>query len=127
MVVVEDDEDYRAMLRVLLSRLPIQHSLEALFFERVDEARSAFKKQRVDVVLADFHLPDGTGVEVVGHAQRVAPDSHRIVLTGTPAEARAASSDAARPHDIWDKRIGADELRARLSTVFATLLQSRGR
>ncbi|MBI2077461.1 MAG: response regulator [Euryarchaeota archaeon] len=113
------------MLRIVLSRLPLEHSLEAQFFERVADARHAVTSQRVDVVLADFHLPDGTGVEVVGHAQRVAPQSRRIMLTGTPSEANAAVTERARPHEIWDKRIGSDELGARLGDVLAATLRSR--
>lgn len=124
-MVVEDDIDYARMLRVVLGRVRTDHSFEAHFCDRLADARVAVESKRADVVLADFNLPDGNGLELVGHAQLVAPDSHRIVLTGTPAEAHAATSDDARPHAIWDKRIGADELCARLGRVFAAAHRAR--
>jgi len=124
LLVLEDDDDFQELLRVLLRRLDLHVPLESLFLSRVADARRVVQAAHVDVVLSDFHLPDGTGLDLLQKVREVTPRAHRIVLTGHPDAAR----DHARFDDhvdrLWDKRKGPKELLALLQGLFAEVSAS---
>jgi len=47
-------------------------------------ARRAFLGGAPDLVVTDFQLPDGTGVDVIGHVKTTWPGTYVCVLTNDP-------------------------------------------
>jgi DNA-binding response OmpR family regulator len=63
-LVVDDDEDTRALLCMGLERL----GLQAFEAAGVAEARRALAAGPVDVILTDWHLGDGTSARLIEEA-----------------------------------------------------------
>lgn len=116
LLFVEDDEDYRLQLRAIVGRIRTTKDFEAVFLGNVEDARRVVEATRVDAVVSDFDLPDGTGADVLKAAIREAPRSTRIVLTGAPERAALATSDG-NAHGIWSKDLTIKELMVRLTSV----------
>ena len=83
-LVVEDDDGSRYLLQFIISMvLPGARVVEA---PSVAAARSALSSTAVTAVLTDYHLPDGTGLDVIGAANAVDP--------AVPVLANSADPDA---------------------------------
>ena len=111
LLIVEDEEPNRALLRAILSRSADPDIRAAILLEAPDlaTAREHLMARPVDVMILDVRLPDGNGLDLArelmesGVAQRP-----RIlvlsasVLPGERAAALAAGSDAflSKPFDL---------------------------
>ncbi|HEY0710871.1 MAG TPA: ATP-binding protein [Polyangia bacterium] len=80
-LLVDDNEDDRFWVRRLLSEGPnpptVIHQVGSLA-----EAFEVIETQPIDLVIADFNLPDGTGVELAGSPTVLAAQLPVIVVTG---------------------------------------------
>jgi CheY-like chemotaxis protein len=114
LLIVEDDEDFQVVLRKETKRLESEVAVETCILGSVADAQKVMGLTHIDFILSDFELPDGTGADVMDHAQDSSPSSHKIVLTGVPERARKETDQRTPPHDVWDKAIGLNELRRRL-------------
>jgi CheY-like chemotaxis protein len=65
-LIVEDDPLWRRIIRHTLSKQNVQ-LIEA---ETVGEALDALDRQAFDVVVADFELPDGCGLDILDTMER---------------------------------------------------------
>ena len=95
-LVVEDQEDNRRILRDLL----MSADYEIMEAENGEEALTAAAKQRPDLILMDIHLPIMDGYEAtrrikadptLTHVPIIAVTSH--ALSGAKARAQAAGCD----------------------------------
>ncbi|MCD6004169.1 response regulator transcription factor [Vreelandella alkaliphila] len=64
--VLEDDLDQQAFIEQCLTSVEHQVSL----FSRASELRRATQEKRFDFLIVDWHLPDGCGMDVVGHLRQ---------------------------------------------------------
>jgi DNA-binding NarL/FixJ family response regulator len=92
-VLIADDERlFAELLRVAL------RSAEGIdVVDVVHDVQSAVRRMtelRPDVVLADYHLPDGTGSDIARTVRATLPDTSVLILTGDPSV--ATLSDVAR-------------------------------
>lgn len=76
-LVVDDDQAVTDALVALLTRAG--HDVRAAYSSEGARAESDFAP---DVVLADFYLPDGTGLEVLELAETRSPGIVGIIVTG---------------------------------------------
>ena len=81
-VLVVDDE--RA-IRTAMSRALRDHC-RVLVAESTDDALSQMKSEPIDVVLADYAMPGGTGEELLRAVSRDYPGVRRVLVSGTPPE-----------------------------------------
>lgn len=58
---VEDEEGTRWLIQQCIGQLPIQ----ILFATSVSEGKESLKQFKVDLIICDYHLKDGTGLEVL--------------------------------------------------------------
>lgn len=80
MLLVDDEEQIRRMLRRLLARrFPHVEVVEASSGE---EAIALLDRERFTVVFTDYRMSGATGGDVLRHAQRVAPETGRVLSTG---------------------------------------------
>jgi DNA-binding NarL/FixJ family response regulator len=82
-VIVDDERLFAELMRVALRSaegievLAVVHDLKS--------AVAALKEHRPDVVIADYHLPDGTGADLARAARGSLPDTSVLVLTADPS------------------------------------------
>ena len=76
-LVVDDDKHVTDSLRIVLTDAGFHVSTAHNFAAAV----AALSKTRVDLVLTDLRLPDGTGIDVINHVKTDAPDAEVILMT----------------------------------------------
>ena len=91
-LIVDDERLFAELLRVALRNadgidvVDVVHDVQAAV-RRMTELRP-------DVVLADYHLPDGTGADIARTVRATLPDTSVLILTGDPSV--TTLSDVAR-------------------------------
>jgi DNA-binding response OmpR family regulator len=115
-LIVEDDEAVRMMLREGLQR----DDFEVTAASNVRDALKLIATETFDVLLSDLHVPlAGDGFTLVSAMRHTHPDALTVVLSGYPALDEAMSAILAQADEIFTKpiRIGAlrELIRARLA------------
>jgi signal transduction histidine kinase len=89
--IVDDDPQILALLEGYLRARyrVVSASSVAGFFER-------FQGESPDLLLADYHLPDGTGLDIVRKATQERPDLSVIVMTGVAAQDVRVAAESIR-------------------------------
>src|SRR2546428_6450417 len=92
-VIVDDERLFAELLRVALRAA---EGIEVLaVVHDVKSAIVALNEHRPDVVIADYHLPDGTGADLARAVRGTLPDTSVLVLTADPSA--GALENGARP------------------------------
>jgi DNA-binding NarL/FixJ family response regulator len=82
-VIVDDERLFAELMRVALSQA---EGIEVLaVMHDVKSAIAALNEHRPDVVIADYHLPDGTGADLARAVRSTLPDTSVLVLTADPS------------------------------------------
>lgn len=79
-VMVVDDEEM--VLAALRSYLELETPYRVLTFSAPAEALHTFTEEPVDVVVADFMMPQMDGVELLRRMRKMRPHCARVLLTG---------------------------------------------
>jgi len=82
-LVVDDERLFAELMRVALGSATDMQVVDVV--HDVAGALAATARLQPDVVLSDYHLPDGTGADVARSVRRAAPDASVLVLTGDPS------------------------------------------
>jgi two-component system KDP operon response regulator KdpE len=84
-LLVEDEELNRALVRAILDRSPEPRLKAATVVEATTlaEARAALAERRPDVVLLDMNLPDGSGADLASELFSRPPDQRPVVIALT--------------------------------------------
>jgi DNA-binding response OmpR family regulator len=107
-LVVEDDEAVRHMLREGLQR----DEFEVVDASNVRDALKLIATERFDVLLSDLHMPlAGDGFTLVSAMRHTHPDALTVVLSGYPALDEAMSAILHQADEIFAKPIRIGELR----------------
>jgi DNA-binding NarL/FixJ family response regulator len=92
-VLIADDE----RLFAELLRVALRGASGVEVVDVVHDVQTAVRRMtelRPDVVLADYHLPDGTGADIARTVRATLPDTSVLILTGDPSV--STLSDVAR-------------------------------
>ena len=82
-MIVDDERLFAELLRVAMRTA---EDIEVVAVEHdVRSATAALGEVRPDVVLCDYHLPDGTGADLARSARLSLPQTKVVVLTGDPS------------------------------------------
>src|SRR5262245_47387336 len=108
LLVVEDEANLRAALVALVAREGFR-TLEA---STLDEARKLLSETRLDAVLVDLSLPDGSGLDLIGEATEGAQPEY-VVVTGDDSADTAVQALRRGALDYLTKPVD----RARLRSV----------
>jgi DNA-binding response OmpR family regulator len=107
-LVVEDDEAVRMMLREGLQR----DEFEVAVASNVRDALKLIATETFDVLLSDLHMPlAGDGFTLVSAMRHTHPDALTVVLSGYPALDEAMSAILHQADEIYTKPIRIGELR----------------
>jgi DNA-binding NarL/FixJ family response regulator len=116
-LVVDDERLFAELMRVALANA---EDLEVVgVVHDVATALACAAETHADVVLSDYHLPDGTGADVARTLRRTCPDTSVLVLTGDPSGTTLA--DVARSGAVGHltKSRGLDEVVAAVRSAAA--------
>ncbi len=91
-LIVDDERLFAELLRVALRSADGIEVIDVV--HDVQTAVRRMTETRPDVVLADYHLPDGTGSDIARTVRATLPDTSVLILTGDPSV--STLSDVAR-------------------------------
>jgi two-component system, OmpR family, KDP operon response regulator KdpE len=122
-LLVEDNELNRALVRAILSRTsdPVLRGADLIEAHNLTQARAVLGREAIDIVLLDVQLPDGNGLALVDEI--TARGGHRpavIAVTGGVLPEQRAAAMAAGCNAIVDKPFIAADLVNALSTHLPT-------
>ncbi len=100
-VIVDDERLFAELMRVALRAA---EGIEVLaVVHDVKSAITALNEHRPDVVIADYHLPDGTGADLARAVRGTLPDTSVLVLTADPSA--VTLNDVARSGAVGHMKI----------------------
>jgi DNA-binding NtrC family response regulator len=89
LLLVDDDPRLLRALGIALSR-----RFTLLTAPNVEEATLTLRAFRVQAVVTDFHLPDGTGLDVLREASASSPAALRVLMSASEDALNTAESQA---------------------------------
>lgn len=78
LLIIDDDPD----ICLLLQKFFTKKGFTASTAPDGESAVAALKKNKIDVALCDFRLPDYTGIEILQKIRIISPDTRVIIITG---------------------------------------------
>jgi two-component system response regulator HydG len=115
-LLVEDDLTYSRIVKTFLEK----NSFDVLTTTKVKEAQNILNSGKFDLVIADFRLPDGTGMELLQWAKAHFPRLQVILITHYSDIRIAIKAMKLGAFEYITKPINPDEL---LATVRESLSQ----
>ena len=118
-LLVEDHPIYRMGLRLSLN----YSSLSGVIVGETEDVRSTkqFLEQHgdeVDLILLDYFLPDGDGVDVIHYAQTLSPKAKIVLLSGDSKNPEVVKRTQGLVDDFWDKNEDSEAMKAKLNALF---------
>ncbi len=117
-MIVDDDQTMRTLIRRMLSRMRITNLIEAdggaQALERLEQA-----PEPCDLIICDWNMPGMSGIELFDRVHALNPDLPFLMLTGrADANSVVAAKRAGVPAYIV-KPIAPDELKTKISYLLA--------
>jgi len=106
-LIIDDEPDIRELLAMTVRRM----GLDAFCADSLDGARRMLEKRRFDFCLTDMKLPDGTGLQLIEHAQLHHEGMPVAVITAFGSVDLAIESMKAGAFDFLTKPIDLERLR----------------
>lgn len=122
-LVVEDEEPNRALLRAVLARATDERLRGLVLLEAADlaTARAILETNRVDLVLLDVRLPDGNGLSLIWDwAGREGPSPEFVVLSASVLPDERATALATGASGFLAKPYRPAELVAAVASIVAS-------
>ncbi|WP_422381233.1 sigma-54-dependent transcriptional regulator [Marinicellulosiphila megalodicopiae] len=106
-LIIDDEPDIRELLEITLGRMNlITHTAKD-----VASAMKLLNSREFDLCLTDMHLPDGTGLEILGHIQANIPNLPVAVITAFGSMETAIESLKLGAFDFISKPVDLQRLR----------------
>ena len=105
-LLVEDDISFSRLLDNFLKRK--NHSVDSC--TSVSKASELVTSKQYDLLLLDFRLPDGDGLDILSKAREVSPHSQAIIMTGFNDVRTAVKAMRAGAFDYITKPVNPEEL-----------------
>ncbi len=105
-LVVDDDSSFCIMLKTFLSKKG--HDVDEAF--SVNEALRVFNGGSYDIILTDYRLPDGSGLDILTQVKTISPNSGVVIMTGYADIRMAVKTIKLGAFDYVAKPINPDEI-----------------
>ena len=115
-VLLADDED---TLRENLAQVLREEGFYVLTCRDGGEAFKTLRQRHVDAVITDLRMPGVTGMDLIGHAARLAPDAVTIVMTAFGDVETAVTAMRKGVCDYICKPLNLDEVVFKLKRLLA--------
>jgi two-component system CheB/CheR fusion protein len=112
-LVVEDDDDTREVMRQLLGEV----GFDVRVAMSIESAVTAFEEHPVEVLVSDIGLPDGSGHDLLGRLKTLEPGLRAIVLSGYGMEQDFEKSRAAGFTEHFVKPVNFERLIATIQRL----------
>jgi len=109
-LIVDDEQSMRDMLRIVLRRDGYQVSVAASGREAID----ILQREPVDLLLSDIRMPDVSGVEVLRAAKDLNREVVAIMMTAFASTDTAVEALRLGANDYFTKPFSMDELRLKV-------------
>ena len=118
-LLVEDHPLFRVGIRLSLN----YSGLSSLVVAEVDDVKSAksYLEQHadeVDLILLDYFLPDGTGVDVIHHARVLCPKAKIVLISGEIENEDLVADTQGLVDGYLGKDVDPETLKAELTALF---------
>jgi DNA-binding NtrC family response regulator len=121
-LVAEDDDSVREMLRATLER----DGFEVVAVANVRDALGYIARENFDALLSDLHMPHaGDGFTVVSAMRHTHPQAVTLVLSGYPAIDEALSAIRLQADEVLTKPIQVAALREAIHNKLANPVACR--
>lgn len=100
-LIVDDEADIRELLEITLSRMGVRSEAAA----SVAEAKAQLSRHSFSLCITDMRLPDGSGLDIIGHIQRHSPQTPVAVITAYGNAEAAVESLKAGAFDFVSKPV----------------------
>ncbi len=118
-MIVDDDQTMRTLIRRMLSRMRITRLIEADGGEQALERLGEAEASACDLIICDWNMPGMSGIELFDRVHALKPDLPFLMLTGrADANSVVAAKRAGVPAYIV-KPIAPDELKTKISYLLA--------
>ena len=117
-IIVEDQPICRLGIRSTLERSTLEHQIMAEA-GTVAEALSCLQQygSQTDIILLDYMLPDGTGMDVIEAAKRLCPDAKIVIFSGEAGGATIKQLMEVGVNGFMSKSVNSDEIALVLDSV----------
>ena len=105
-LLIEDDLTYSKIISKFLEK----NGYEVISSAKVAEGLSFYEKYQIDLIITDYRLPDGTGMEVLDHVLNNHPELPVILITNYSDIRTAVKSMKMGAFEYITKPIHPDEL-----------------
>ena len=118
-LIVEDHPMYQVGLKMAL-RFADSNCNVAYEAENVHQAVECLQDhgKEIDLILLDYFLPDGTGMDVIGVAKVVSPETKILLLTGYTLDVTVMSKIENQIDGFIGKTVKPEELKACIDSIF---------
>jgi len=123
-LIVDPDPAIRALLKAPAEGLGPLHVVHA---PNLAHARKHLSRQRVDLVIVNAELPDGSGLALAVELDESSRTTHTIVMADTPDAEQAIAVIRAGADDLLTKPLDADQLRERVARSLARQQKDKAR
>ena len=118
-LLVDDHPLYRVGIRLSLN----YSGLSSLVVAEADDVKSAksYLEQHaddVDLILLDYFLPDGTGVDVIHHARALSSKAKIVLISGEIENEDLVADTQGLVDGYLGKDVGPETLKAKLNALF---------
>ena len=118
-LLVDDHPLYRVGIRLSLNYSGLSNVVVA----EADDVKSAksFLEQHVDevdLILLDYFLPDGNGVDVIHHARALCPMAKIVLISGEIENEDLVADTQGLVDGYLGKDVGPETLKAKLNALF---------
>ncbi|OOG77914.1 sigma-54 dependent transcriptional regulator [Algoriphagus sp. A40] len=120
-LLVEDDLTYSRIVKTFLEK----NSFEVVTTTKVKEAQNILNTGKFDLIIADFRLPDGTGMELLQWAKAHFPKLQVILITHYSDIRIAIKAMKLGAFEYITKPINPDELLATVKESLAQKIEER--
>ncbi len=105
-LVVDDDPDMQFFLKKALDKFGATYEIA----DAIASAKSVLSKGEWDLVLLDYKLPDGNGLEFLPIIQKMAPEAVIVVMTAYGSKNLAMEALKAGAYDYFTKPFKLEEM-----------------
>jgi len=107
-LVVDDDQDMREFLEILLTR----EGYEVVSASGGKEALSYCKKHKFDLAITDLKMPKIDGIDVLKSIKEISPETLVILITAYASGETAVSAMKEGAYDYLEKNFDVEDLKA---------------
>jgi two-component system response regulator PilR (NtrC family) len=109
-LVVDDERSMRELLAIVLKR----EGHDVLLADNGQSAVELLEREPIELLISDIRMPDMSGVEVLGAAQRLNPDVIGIMITAYASTETAVEALRLGAYDYLSKPFNVDELKLKV-------------